>query len=380
MGRVRLYIKDRVLPYVIIPALIRREYSEECVRKNQISLKIACAIIFAVEAYNLYRVLIWSSAGLSTQNNRIYFTLYCLLIGLGLVWLVLQPVLRKASLRSRLAAQYIVTLLMLFWHMGLNTYDLIRSTDADLTVLTTALMGLALLIQSPPWWAISQNGLSYLLFRWQMAPLLGAGDRINLTITYLVSLTVSLVHAHYMGEAIIQRRQAMDMNIKLQSAVQKDLLTGLLNKLTVEQQVESLLQSTEETAVTLFLVDLDRFKNVNDLYGHPCGDQVLVDTAEAMRASFRDAAGLGRIGGDEFMVQYSRAMTEEEAMALSRMFSERLRTFSWQGKALDIRCSIGICICTRPHCTFRQLYAEADRMLYRAKKMGRGRYCVIQLG
>ena len=131
--------------------------------------------------------------------------------------------------------------------------------------------------------------------------------------------------------------------------------------------------------LTLFLLDLDEFKEVNDRYGHPCGDYVLTETAEAMRDAFPEAAGLGRVGGDEFAVLYDCPLTGEQVTALCREFEARLGQVQWQGQKLEVRCSAGVCVSARAGCSYRSLYTEADRLLYQAKKTGRGRYCVRRL-
>lgn len=362
---------------------IRREFLRESVRKNDFSLWIICAIVFVAEGFNIIRVVFLSSSGLGTRNNRIYFSMYCALILIALLWLALRPALRRGTVRLRWAAQCVMTGLLFLWHMGLNTYDLYRDPAAQTTVLTTALLGLALLIQSPPAYTTAMFAAGYLLFSIVMAPLLEAGDRLNLTITFVVALAVSLTHAHHTFVTLKQQKQIVETNAKLQELVRLDPLTGLLNKTTVECRAEQLLCGLGPVGgmdgLTLFLVDLDEFKEINDRYGHPCGDHVLVETAEAMRRVFPDAAGLGRIGGDEFAVLYDQPLTPEQAMALSERLMAGLGNIRWQGSPLEVHCSVGVCVCTRPRCSYRQLYAETDRVLYQAKEGGRGRCCVLKL-
>lgn len=364
-----------------IPKYIHQEFLEESVRKNDFSLRFICAIIFVVELFNMSRVLLWSKAGLGTLNNRIYFTMYCILTLLAVLWLVLQYPLKRASARYRWIAQSIVTNLIFLWHMGLNTYDLYRDPAAGTSVLTTALLGLALLIQAPPLYSVGQFIVTYLLFQVVMAPLLDSGDLLNLTITFVVALAVSLTHAHHTSVTLKQQKEIVEINSKLQELVQLDPLTGLLNKTTIECWAEQMLHGTENTGIysgiTLFLIDLDEFKGINDHYGHPCGDHVLVETAEAIRRTFPDAAGLGRIGGDEFAVLYDCPLAKLRAMTLGQELVKQLRDIQWQNQPLKVQCSVGGCICTRPQCTYPQLYTHTDRMLYRAKENGKGQ-CFIQ--
>lgn len=381
--KIQKRLKDKWPVALQIPEDIWRDFLRESVRKNNISMQIICAIIFPVEIFNIVRVLFWSRSGLRTQNNRIYFSMYCLLILLGVLWLALRRLLRKASVDLQWTVQYALANALFLWHMGLNTYDLYRDPAAGTTVLTTALLGLALFIQEPPTYSTVQYLAWYLLFRVVMAPWMEAGDRLNLTITFVVALAVCLANAHHTAVTLKQQKQIVEMNDILQGLVQQDQLTGLLNKTTVERRVERLLEDSEYTArtggLTLFLFDLDEFKGINDRYGHPCGDHVLAETAGVMRCVFPDAAALGRIGGDEFAVLYDRPITEAQARLLGERLVEQLGAIQWQTQPLAVQCSVGVCVCTRPGCTYQQVYAETDRMLYQAKKNGKGRCYVRRL-
>lgn len=377
------FFQNGLLCNLRIPGYIQGEFLRETVRKNDFSLRVICAIIFAVEAFNIVRVLFLSQSGLSTRNNQIYFAMYCALIAVAVLWLVLQRPMQRAGVGRRWAVQYAVAILLFLWHIGLNTYDLYRDPNAGITVLTTAVLGLAMFIQMPPWCSVTLFGMGYLLFWAVMAPLLDGGGRINLTITFTVALMVSLAHVHHTTVTLNQQKQILQMNAKLQDLVQMEPLTGLLNKTTVECRTEQLLRDLQHTerhgGLTLFLLDLDDFKAINDRCGHPCGDHVLVETARSMRDVFADAVGLGRVGGDEFAVLYDRPMTAKRAVDLSRGLMERLGDLQWQNQPLKVGCSVGVCVCTLSHCSYALLYAETDRMLYQAKKSGRGRCCVQYL-
>lgn len=362
-----------------VPGYIRREFREETVQKNDFSLRVVCGIIFVVESFNLFRVLFLTSAGLGTRNNRIYFSLYCTLVAVAVLWLALRQLLRQAPAGLRQAAQYGVTALLFWWHLGLNTYDLLRDPGAGVTVLTTALLARALFIQMPPWYSLVQAGADYLAFRLTMAPLLEAGDRLNLTITFAVALAVSLAHFRHTAHSLTQQKQIVEMNARLQELVQSDPLTGLLNKAAAGAQAEELLRRWENRGLTLFLLDLDDFKSVNDRFGHPCGDRVLVETANSIRRVFSEAVGLGRMGGDEFTVLFDRPLTEARAQALSRTLGEQLERIQWQGRPMKIRCSVGVGVCERP-LSYQQFYAQTDRTLYQAKAAGSGLCRVCRLG
>ena len=383
MHKILCLFKDRFLSELQITDYIRQEFLNESVRKNNFSLQIICVIIFGAEFCNIARVIFLSPSGLTTRNNQIYFFLYCILIAIAALWMILRRPLKQAPSRLQLAVQYAIAILLFLWHMTINTYDLFRDPDAEITVLTTALLGLAMFIQVLPSYSLVQFGAGYLLFLIVMAPLLDTGDRLNLTITFVVALTVSLTHSRHTSIALKQQKQLLEMNSKLQELVQLDPLTELLNKTTVEYRGKQLLNGLQKngnsSGITLFLLDLDEFKLINDRYGHPCGDHVLRETAKSIRAVFSDAAGLGRVGGDEFAILYDTPLTQDQALSLGDKLAERLLEIQWQNQPLEMRCSIGVCISPLPRYSYSYLYTETDRMLYQAKKMGRGRCCVQKM-
>lgn len=379
MRKVSNFLKDKLLHALIIPSNIREDFLQESVHKNHTALLMVCAIIFGVECYNIFRVLFWSRSGLGTLNNRIYFSMYCTLLASSLLWLFLQKRLRSASFSVQLTCQYAMVLLILLWHILLNTYDLYRDPNAGVITLTTALLGLSFLIQLPPLHSLLCFGIGYLLFQILAFPLLSSGDEINLTIVFLVAMAVSLIHTHHAFVNLQQRQQITLINEKLKQMLELDPLTGLLNKVAQECRGELYLNHIEKTGgITLFLMDLDDFKAVNDRYGHPGGDYVLKETAAKLRSVF-PTAEIGRIGGDEFAVLLDYPLTQSAAYKLAQQLMQALMDIYRQGEAMKIRCSLGVCTCTCPNITYKDLYELADHMLYLAKRSGKSRCCFHQV-
>lgn len=167
-----------------------------------------------------------------------------------------------------------------------------------------------------------------------------------------------------------QERLRADLDRSLELAV-TDSLTGLRNRRYITRHLEGLLRSGQ---AALLLLDVDRFKAVNDTHGHAAGDMVLRVVAQRMKEHLRAVDVLARFGGEEFVVAMANA-TEEEAMQVA----ERLRTAVAEeavrlegGMSLRITASIGVAL-ARPGEGLQQLMAAADAALYRAKGNGRDR-------
>lgn len=371
-------MRKRLLNYLRVPADMREEYWQDALRKNNISLLVICVIIFVVELYNIARVLFWSPSGLSTRNNRIYFGMYCALLAIGALWTLLRPMLGTASRRVQWGAQYGMILLLFLWHIGLNAYDLAADPGGDAMIYTTAVLGLGIFIQMPAVFSLVLFGLGYGLFFLASVSVISGGTMLNLTITSIVALSVSLTNSHHKVNDLQQHRELRRMNAQLQDMVRKDPLTELLNKRALELWARQCLEHTAKAAaVTLFIIDMDDFKAINDTYGHPCGDYVLKEAALRMQDVFHDAEKLGRIGGDEFAVVLSGHMDESRAKALGELLIREISNIRWQNRLVGACCSVGVCWSGRPGLTYDQIYREADQALYEAKSQGKGR-CLVR--
>ncbi len=155
-----------------------------------------------------------------------------------------------------------------------------------------------------------------------------------------------------------------------------DSLTGLLNKAAVKQQVETALNRSDMKSGILFLLDLDDFKNVNDRYGHLCGDTLLADAAGELKRLFRSTDIVGRIGGDEFLIFLPDA-TDAAAAKKAREIMSALSSVTIDGGRSRLSCSIGSASFPRDSRDFYSLYHCADLALYHVKYHGKGRHAAF---
>ena len=148
-----------------------------------------------------------------------------------------------------------------------------------------------------------------------------------------------------------------------------DLLTGLTMRTAAQQEIESHLL-TDEHGVML-LLDLDRFKSVNDRLGHQMGDRVLIEVAADLKKMFRNSDVLSRLGGDEFVV-YMKSVPEKE-WALQRASQVVREVRRWVGNGttnIQITASVGIVMTDMVERTYDELYRAADIAMYAAKAQG----------
>ncbi|WP_085585025.1 diguanylate cyclase domain-containing protein [Thalassospira mesophila] len=159
-----------------------------------------------------------------------------------------------------------------------------------------------------------------------------------------------------------------------------DPLTGLANRHLFNDRLAQAIRLSERINqnVALLLLDLDWFKQVNDTYGHPVGDKLLIEIANFLRSRFRDADVVARLGGDEFAILLPAMGNPEEAqIPAARIIQEIGRPRMIDGNEITVGASIGISYCKGCECDADNLYRKADRALYLAKKGGRNTYRTI---
>jgi diguanylate cyclase (GGDEF)-like protein len=160
-----------------------------------------------------------------------------------------------------------------------------------------------------------------------------------------------------------------------------DSLTGLPNRELVLDRAERILAKARREprvmAAALF-VDIDRFKYVNDSFGHAAGDRVLIVTAERLQSAMRDQDTVGRLGGDEFVVLLESNAHEAPPEAIAERLIQVLRqpVELADGRTVRASASVGIAIGSRP--TAEQLLQDADLALYAAKAGGKDRAVLFE--
>ena len=156
-----------------------------------------------------------------------------------------------------------------------------------------------------------------------------------------------------------------------------DPLTRLPNRLLLRERLAEALARLDRNgeACALLLIDLDRFKPVNDTLGHPIGDALLEKVADRLRSTVRATDTVARIGGDEFVILQAGVRDAADTQALARRLVDLIgRTYMVDGHLLTIGASVGVAFAPADGESADKLLKNADLALYRAKLDGRGTY------
>ncbi len=181
----------------------------------------------------------------------------------------------------------------------------------------------------------------------------------------------AMTHAAYRLNAMLV--QTMRSERENGRRARQDTLTGLLNRAGLEDVITRRTDGTNSGA-TLFYIDLDGFKAINDTLGHAAGDQLLVKVSQLMRQVTPATDVVARIGGDEFIV-FANQMTPDEACQTAQRLIDTLSCtpFLLNNTNVTVAASVGISIRSGAPCDLSALMLEADRALYDAKLTGRSR-------
>ncbi|MDP9017918.1 MAG: EAL domain-containing protein [Candidatus Eremiobacteraeota bacterium] len=157
-----------------------------------------------------------------------------------------------------------------------------------------------------------------------------------------------------------------------------DPLTDLPNRAATVNRMSEVLSSARRNGerAALFFVDIDGFKQINDVYGHPAGDAVLIEISKRMRDTLRENEFLGRIGGDEFAILFPNFQNEAQLVEVAeRLVSAIEKPYANPFRLAEISASIGIAIFPDDASSREELLSHADAAMYRAKSQAESRYC-----
>ena len=184
--------------------------------------------------------------------------------------------------------------------------------------------------------------------------------------------------------AIRDLRERKKAEERIRFLAHHDALTGTANRTVFQSCLISAVDTatTTGTMTAVYLLDLDRFKDINDLYGHPAGDEVIKVAADRLNAMVRRVDTVARLGGDEFAIIQTGLDFRTHAEDLAHRVISALAEPIDLGNGVTLRtgASVGIALCPQHGIEADELINKADTALYRAKKDGRSTYCVFEDG
>lgn len=356
-------LRDKLVCNFVYGGLKKEEYQEieqEILEKERSSLRMASTCLVLMFT-GLFAGSLFSE--LMESNRAAYATLGIFFLGIAL----LCDKMKKGKKHLIMPLWYASLTMIFAYAIVLNTY--IRN-DISATTFCLIMVVAPLLILDRPWRVFCYFGIVTcvfipIVFR-QKSYYLAFTDTVNVLCCAFLGSVIHLGIIRTKLREMIQRHY-------IEQQRDTDKLTGCLNKTAFSKRIVSRLGTVDDRGV-LIMIDVDKFKEVNDSYGHTFGDMVLQVVGEGLRQSFPDTAMCGRFGGDEFQVWIPGKFSKREVAS----FIMDLNTFVAEIKTPDaksrITLSIGVAFCPGNGSRYSELFESADAALYSAKNMGRNRY------
>ena len=177
------------------------------------------------------------------------------------------------------------------------------------------------------------------------------------------------------GSDVTEQRESSE---KIAYLARYDTLTGLPNRLMLNETLGEAMRQAKQwrSRCAFMMLDLDRFKSVNDSLGHQVGDQLLAEVSARLNSVLSDDAMCGRLGGDEFAIVIRDASDSKHVDTIARKVIEQLsRPYQIDHHTLYVGASVGSAIAPRDGRSVEDLMRNADLALYRAKDLGGGEHC-----
>jgi diguanylate cyclase len=204
--------------------------------------------------------------------------------------------------------------------------------------------------------------------RWRDINGLGLRAVAALSLLSLALVLLYLRHHH------LAMQRAEEEHERAEFLAMHDPLTGLPNRTLLVDRVRQALsrQQRHGAMFALFMIDLDRFKEINDEHGHEGGDAVLMGVARRIAPSLRATDTVARFGGDEFIVLVADVQGEPDAVNVAEKLLQAVsQPIDYRRATIAVTCSVGVALCPRDGHSLEELLRQADHAMYRVKSGGR---------
>ncbi len=205
--------------------------------------------------------------------------------------------------------------------------------------------------------------------------------------TYTPHIVNGYVHGIFVHVADVTplkllERELRDAKDKAERLASHDFLTGLPNRVLLNDRIQHALALTKRTEnlIAGVTLDLDGFKKINDSLGHAAGDKLLIEVAKRIRRSLRDVDTATRLGGDEFFLLFPDLHSRAQLEGLATRILDAVRApVELDGTILQPSCSLGVALASDAMITPEMLMEASDKALYSAKALGKNRFSISYL-
>ncbi len=202
-----------------------------------------------------------------------------------------------------------------------------------------------------------------------------------LTALMLLPIAMAIYSARRVREYYRELHYRVEAEQQAKAMALHDPLTGLPNRRNINQRMEKAFATADESPLSLLLVDLNRFKSINDLQGHLAGDELLIEVANRLRGSVGADAVVSRLGGDEFLILIQNTPLGDDLITRIEAISESfIEPCTIEGSPVSVGASIGVTVVDSADILPETALAQADAAMYRCKAQGRNGFRFFEAG
>ena len=192
----------------------------------------------------------------------------------------------------------------------------------------------------------------------------------------------SLLTLHDVTNRVNDLREKELAEERIRAIAMQDTLTGLPNRMAFNTYLDESIRtaSTDGTALAVLLFDFNRFKEVNDLFGHAAGDHILKHAAECLHNTLTAGEFCARLGGDEFVLIQKNSNSDSAQNLAERVVSALHLSLAWEDKTIDASVTLGVALYPQHGTSRQELLANADLAMYRGKSELDRAICIFDAG
>jgi diguanylate cyclase (GGDEF)-like protein len=301
------------------------------------------------------------------EMNRMY---YFLLLLYSVFAVVIFHFLDKREMPAQFVIYASIIALLLFGCMiTQNKPDKPATTFLVLLIITPMFM-----IDKPYFMTVVLLGSSSIYLVWMY--FVKSYETWSFDVVNIVTYTAIGIFLHVISSSIRIKEFVLTRKINIQKDT--DELTGINNKAAVTRGINEYLKDKSQNKGVMIILDVDRFKAINDNYGHDVGDSVISQMGTLLKRQFVNDEIIGRFGGDEFLVFVKNTDSKETAAIIAdNVISDAAKNI----KVVDgysVSVSLGMAIYQGEENNYSEIFKKADIALYRAKADKEKRYCIYQ--
>ncbi len=378
MKPIVMFGKPLLFSMKILPADIQAELRSSRSRVNHRVLR-ACAPAVTCLALCVY-VFTFLVPTQFQVHHRPWILANILSLGISSAAMSVYAWARRRAAPGGNAAFLVYGLLLILCCCSFALWNFVA--DEDLSALVAGTFAVSFLIGAPNAFYIATDlaaGAIFCLGLAALKPGLATIDHMGMALAYCVlAILISLVLESQRGFAAYTRILLSRANVELRQLAVTDHLTGAVNRRFFEEMLKKSIDLSARTGrpLSLLFIDLDRFKSINDDFGHEAGDRALKATVDTVSADLRESDVISRFGGEEFCVMLPDT-GEGAASEIAERLRSRREVSVIEGIDRALTMSLGVATLA-PGDDAKSLVAKADRALYQAK--ARGRNCWVFAG